>query len=66
MTELIKDFYGRVIAKVETDSKGNKTLKDFYGKILGYYDVQRNETLDFYRRVIGRGDCLTSLIPHDN
>lgn len=61
-TELIKDFGGKVIAKIETDSQGNKLVKDFYGKVLGRYDVRTNTTKDFYGKVLARGDAVGILI----
>lgn len=62
MRDIIRDFGGRILGYVETDSKGNKTVRDFYNRILGYYDVSLNVTRDFYNRVIARGDCAVSLI----
>lgn len=62
-TEVIKDFYNRIIGYIETDSvTGNKVGKDFYRRIVGYYDKKLNMTKDFYRRIVGRGDMLASLI----
>lgn len=66
-TDLIRDFYGRIIGKVLTDtSTGEKTAKDFYNRILGYYDPRTNTTKDFYRRVVSRGDALVGLIYAEN
>lgn len=61
-TEVIKDFYNRIIGYVETDASGNKVGKDFYRRIVGYYDKKLNVTKDFYNRIVGRGDLLSSLI----
>lgn len=61
--ETLRDFYGRIIGYIETDTKtGNKTGRDFYRRIVGYYDKNLNVTKDFYQRIVGRGDILTSLI----
>ena len=61
-TEVIKDFYNRIIGYIETDNYGNKVGKDFYRRIVGYYDKKLNITKDFYNRIVGRGDMLSSLI----
>lgn len=58
----IRDFYGKIIARIETKPNGDKVLTDFYGKILGRYDAQRNYTLDYYGKIIAQGDALTMLI----
>lgn len=59
---IIKDFYGRILGKIETHANGNKTVRDFYGRILGYYDARLNVTRDFYNRIIAKGDASSSLI----
>lgn len=58
----IKDFYNRVVGRIEEHPNGDKTVRDFYGKILGYYKKQENVTKDFYNRIIARGDASNSLI----
>ena len=36
--ETIRDFYGKILGYIETDSvTGNKVATNFLGKILGYY-----------------------------
>lgn len=59
--ETIRDFSGKIIGFIETDSRGNKTVRDFYMRVLGYYDKSQDVTTDFYRRVIARGDCCGML-----
>ena len=61
--EIIRDFYGRILGSITTDSKGNKVVRDFYGKILGKYDKKTNVTRDFYGRIVARGDRTAALIP---
>ena len=58
----IKDFYGRTLGYIETDSQGNKIVHDFYGRILGRYDAKADVTKDFYGRIIARGDQSSMLI----
>ena len=61
--EIIRDFYGRTLGTITTDSEGNKVVRNFYGKILGRYDKKANLTRDFYGKIIARGDRSASLIP---
>ena len=60
--EVIRDFRGMILAKIETRPGGDKILRDFRGRILGRYDAATNSTRDFYGKLVGRGDCLTMLI----
>lgn len=60
--ETLRDWTGKIIGFVETDSSGNKVLRDFYGRILGKYDKPMNVTRDFYGRVVGKGDILMTLL----
>lgn len=62
----IKDFYGRVLGFVEDDAQGNKTYRDFYNRIVGYYRKKENVTLDFYQRVVARGDTGSALVYQAN
>ncbi len=58
----IKDWTGKVIGSVETDTvTGDKTIKDFYGRILGKYVKKLNVTKDFYGRVVAKGDQSSML-----
>ena len=60
----VKDFSNLIIGYVDTDKKGNKTVTDFHGRILGYYDVSFDATMDFYRRIIARGDASSMLFSY--
>lgn len=60
--QIIRDFYGRIIAKIETSPNGDKTIRDFYGRILGKYDKACDVTRDFYGRIVAQGECLNMLI----
>ena len=60
--QIIRDFLGKIIAKVEVKTNGDKVIRDFNGRILGKYDSIRNVTTDFHGRIIGRGDCSGMLI----
>lgn len=59
---IIRNFYGKALGSVETDTTGNKTVRDFYGKVLGYYKKSLDITTDFYGRVIAKGDMSSGLI----
>ena len=60
--EFIRDFYGKILGSIETDTNGNKVVRDFYGKILGKYDKTTNTTRNFYGKIVARGDQAVMLI----
>ena len=60
--ETIRDFQGRIIGYIETDSQGNKTVRDFQLRIKGYYDARQNVTRDFQQRIVARGDASGMLL----
>lgn len=60
--EIIRDWLGKPIGSIETDSSGDQCLKDFYGRILGRYKKRFNATFDFYGRKIGNGNQLMRLL----
>ena len=60
--EPIKDWQGKILGFMETESNGNKVLRDFYGRILGKYDKSLNVTRDFYGRQVGKDDVLMTLL----
>lgn len=61
-TQILRDFTGKIIGFIETDTKGNKTVRDFYRRIKGYYDADLDVTRDFYKRIVARGDVSSSLL----
>ena len=61
----IKKFGGKIIGYISTDAEGNKTVMDYNRRILGYYDARRDETTDFYRRVIAYGDISGVLFKNE-
>lgn len=60
--QIIRDIYGKIIAKIETKPNGDKTIRDFCDRILGQYDAATNTTRDFRGRVVAQGECLSMLI----
>lgn len=61
-TEYIRDYGGRILGRVETDSQGNKITRDFRGNILNRYDAKNNVTRSFQGHIIARGDVSSSLV----
>lgn len=61
-SQYIRDFYGRILGRIDTESNGNQVARDFYGRILGRYDKFSNTTRDFYGKIIGQGNSVASLI----
>lgn len=61
-TQIIRDFSGKILGKIETDRVGNKIVRDFYGHILGRYDKRNDVTRDFYGKIVARGDNCGLLI----
>lgn len=61
-TQIIRDFGGKILGKIETDHVGNKIVRDFYGRILGRYDKRNDVTRDFHGKIIARGDNCGLLI----
>lgn len=59
---LIKDPHGKILGKIETDSKGNKTAKTYEGIILGFYKKDRDITTDWQGWPLANGDTVVSLI----
>lgn len=63
MEEYIKDFSGRILGIIKTETNGDKTAIDFPSRrVLGYYKKQYDHTTDFVGRVISRGDTVVSFI----
>ena len=62
MRTTIKDFYNKILGYVEEKPNGDKTFYDFYNRIVAYYIKSTNTTLDFYKRIIGRGDIGVGLL----
>ena len=60
--QIIRDFYGKTLAKIETKPNGDKTIRDFYGRTLGTYIAATDTTRDFYGRTVAKGECLSMLI----
>ena len=64
--EPVKDWTGKVLGWVDTDSKGNQVVKNFGGKVLAKYDVMKNRTTDFNGRKLSEGNTAISYIYLEN
>ena len=62
METIIRDFYGKIIGRIEIKPNGDKVIRDFYGVIKGYYDAKQDVTRDFYKKIIAKGDCTGMLL----
>lgn len=62
MQETIRSFSGQTIGYITTLSNGDKEVKDFYGRVLGYYRKSQDATVDFYGRILYRGDMSAALL----
>ncbi len=61
--EVIRDFYGRILGRIEIKPNGDRVYRDFYGRIVATYKKSMNKTTDFYGRIIGSGDIGSALLP---
>jgi hypothetical protein len=60
--EPIKNFSGKIIAYIVYRDNGDQELTEFTGKVLGRYVSKSNMTHDFYGKILGQGNILTSLL----
>lgn len=57
--EPVREFGGKIIGWVETDSEGNQDIRNFYGVIIARYDARINVTRDFYGKVLTQGNTAS-------
>ena len=62
MKTAIKDFYGKIIGFIQSYPNGDKKAFDVHGKILGTYKKKQDVTMDFYGRIVARGDTTSALV----
>ncbi len=60
--QIIRDFQGKIIARIEVKANGDKIVRDFGGKRLGTYDAAAGVTRDFFGKIVARGDAVSMLI----
>ncbi len=61
-TEPLKDAYNNVLGSIETGPDGGQVLRDANGKIRGYYDPSTDHTRGPDKRILAKGNVLTTLI----
>jgi hypothetical protein len=61
-TEPLKDAYNNVLGSIETNPDGSQTLRDANGKIRGYYDPTTDHTRGPDKRILAKGNVLSTLI----
>lgn len=54
--EAIREFSGKIIGWVETDSEGNQIVRNFPGQIVARYDARNNVTRNFTGLIISKGN----------
>lgn len=59
----IKEFSGKIIGIIETDSEGNQTGRDFdTRKIVGWYVKKHDHTENFMHQIVAKGNAVVNLI----
>jgi hypothetical protein len=61
-TETIKDSRNNVLGSIETHPDGSQVLRDANGKIRGYYDPSTDHTRGPDKRILAKGNVLSTLI----
>lgn len=61
-TESLKDAYNNVLGSIETNLDGSQVLRDANGKIRGYYDPSTDHTRGPDKRILAKGNVLSTLI----
>lgn len=62
----IKNWRGKIIGWLGTDSNGIQYIFDFGHKILGKYDPRLDVTMDFYGRQVARGNQLSIFLKDED
>ena len=60
--EAIRTWGGIIIGFLDTESNGDVTAREWSGAILGFYKKSRNQTTDFFGRILYTGNCTSALI----
>jgi hypothetical protein len=60
--EVLRDWMGRELGRIRTDSSGKLEAFDRMGRRLGSYDPRSNRTYDQMGREVGQGNLLAALI----
>lgn len=60
--ERIRDRSQRTVGYIVSEFRGRQRGLDSHRRTLGYYDADRDVTMDAGQRIIARGNVLASLI----
>ena len=61
-TETLKDTYGNILGSIESAADGSQVLRDVDGKIRGFYDPSTDHTRGPDKRILAKGNVLSTLI----
>lgn len=62
--ETLRGPYNEIVGFIETmPSSGRVKLTDQHSKTMGWYDPERDATIDDAGRLVARGNRLLSLLP---
>lgn len=59
---VVKDWRGWVLGYLSPSSNGDVVAYDFYRRKVGSYRAATDTTVDFYGRMVSRGDTTMALI----
>jgi len=60
--ETLKDAKGNILGSIETSPDGGQVLRDADGRIRGYYDPVTDHTRGPDKRILAKGNLLSTLI----
>jgi hypothetical protein len=61
--QVVKNRFGKEVARIRKLGDGRFEMRDREGKILGFFDPRTDRTLDGLGNVIGLGNQLGGLVP---
>ena len=64
--EAVKDWTGKILGWVDTDSKGNQIVYNFGLRVLAKYDAYNDRTTDFAGKVLSHGNTAIAYIYKEN
>jgi hypothetical protein len=60
--ETLNDAKGNILGSIETSPDGGQVLRDADGRIRGYYDPVTDHTRGPDKRILAKGNLLSTLI----
>ncbi len=61
--QVVKNRFGREVARIRKLGDGRFEMRDRKGAVLGYYDSRTDRTLDGRGNMLGHGNQLGGLVP---